>query len=203
MATDDTFMRDDPDRTVNVPKPSSTRPGGGGGRRSGNGGQEHQHQPADPFTGVNPLLAAANPVLCLLPQIRGSASHPDPEGLRERLHGMIKTFHSQIKQPNISDEHLLVAHYALCTVVDEYAANTPWGEAHNWNNKGLLSIFHFDTWGRKILPRRRQDAQGSAPEPRRSRISLCMSRARLPGAVRTETIRKSRETAAMARSDLR
>ena len=96
-------------------------------------------------TGINPLVAAANPLLGLVPRLR-RAHHPDPAGLRETLARAVSTFESEAAQRGVAHEQLVAARYALCTFVDEAAANTPWGEKV-WAQRSLLVQFHNEAWG--------------------------------------------------------
>ncbi|SAI69878.1 outer membrane protein [Bordetella ansorpii] len=44
------------------------------------------------ISGSNPLVAAANPLLDLIPQIRATSSHPSPAMLREHLVDEVRQF---------------------------------------------------------------------------------------------------------------
>ena len=95
--------------------------------------------------GLNPLVAAAAPLLNLAPQLR-AAHHPDPAGLRETLARAIQTFETRAREAGMINEHVIGARYALCTFLDETAANTPWGE-RVWAQRSLLVQFHNEAWG--------------------------------------------------------
>lgn len=95
----------------------------------------------------NALIAAANPLLNAIPQIRHSVSHPDPAGLRQRLIEQIQHFEVQSQQAGLSYETIIGARYCLCTALDEAAALTPWGGNSVWPSSGLLVTFHNETWG--------------------------------------------------------
>ena len=41
----------------------------------------------------------------------------------------------------------MAARYCLCTVLDETAAQTPWGGSGAWSKHSLLVAFHNETWG--------------------------------------------------------
>lgn len=75
----------------------------------------------------NPLVAAANPLLNAIPQIRNSVSHPDPAGLRLRLIDEIRQFEINCQRAGLPYEAIIGARYCLCTALDEAAALTPWG----------------------------------------------------------------------------
>lgn len=95
--------------------------------------------------GLNPLVAAAAPLLNLTTQLR-AAYHPDPAGLRETLARAVQTFETRARSAGIANEHVIGARYALCTFLDETAANTPWGEKV-WAQRSLLVQFHNEAWG--------------------------------------------------------
>src|SRR6185295_16282047 len=44
-------------------------------------------------------------------------------------------------------EKAVAARYALCTLIDETAAGTPWGASGAWAQHGLLALFHGETEG--------------------------------------------------------
>ncbi|MEW6690901.1 MAG: type IVB secretion system protein IcmH/DotU, partial [Pseudomonadota bacterium] len=86
--------------------------------------------------GVNPLIALANPLLGAVPQIRRALKHPDPARLRERLREQIEALETAAMSADIPDKANYVAVYALCALLDESAASTPWGR--DWIENGLL-----------------------------------------------------------------
>ncbi|MFS2222867.1 DotU family type VI secretion system protein [Pantoea sp. B65] len=95
----------------------------------------------------NLLVAAANPLLNAIPQIRHSVSHDDPAGLRQRLIDEIRHFESKSQHAGLPYEVIVGARYCLCTALDEAAALTPWGSRGVWPGSGLLVTFHNETWG--------------------------------------------------------
>lgn len=99
------------------------------------------------ISGTNPLVAAANPLLDLIPQIRATAAHPSPAMLREHLLDEVRQFELRAQQAGISNETILGARYCLCTALDEAAALTPWGGGGVWSAHSLLVTFHNETWG--------------------------------------------------------
>jgi len=95
--------------------------------------------------GLNPLVEAANPLLAAVPQIRHALRHPDPAGLRARLREQIDSFERNAKAAGVPEDRLFIARYALCTLLDDSAAATPWGR--DWATHGLLSELHGEASG--------------------------------------------------------
>lgn len=157
MATDpdDPFAPRSDDRTVMVPKP----------RRS------QASKPAEPASppppppppspastssappaalpdsvGQNPLVAAATPILALIPQLR-VAAQADASQIKGRLVDSVKQFEQSARKAQIPSNQIVAARYVLCTFVDETAANTPWGGSGQWSTQSLLVTFHNEAWG--------------------------------------------------------
>jgi type VI secretion system protein ImpK len=86
--------------------------------------------------GLNPLIAMANPILGAVPQIRRALTHPDPAGLRASLRDQIESLQTSAMSADVPDAVVATAVYALCALLDESAAATPWGGA--WKDNGLL-----------------------------------------------------------------
>jgi type VI secretion system protein ImpK len=95
--------------------------------------------------GLNPLVEAANPLFAAIPQIRHALRHPDPAGLRARLREQIEGFERSAKAAGVPDERLFVARYALCALLDDSAAATPWGG--DWSAQGLVAELHGEAGG--------------------------------------------------------
>jgi type VI secretion system protein ImpK len=105
-----------------------------------------QRAEADLGAAGNPLLAAANPLLNLAPQIRLLTQHLNPDALHRQLVEEIRRFERQAQAQNIRTEEIIAARYCLCTVLDEAAALTPWGSG-TWGARSLLVTFHNEAWG--------------------------------------------------------
>jgi type VI secretion system protein ImpK len=139
MSTDDPFSLPDSERTVILPTP-------GARAAAPPPPATDEGTPATP-TGLNPLVAAANPLLDVVPQLRASARHPDPAGLRDALTLAIRNFENAARAAGVRPEHVVAARYALCTLLDETVAGTPWGGSGAWARNSLLVLFHNEAWG--------------------------------------------------------
>ncbi len=96
---------------------------------------------------LNPLVAAAAPLLSAAPRIRAMATHPNPAGLKDALADGIRKFEQQARAEGLPNEQVIAGRYILCTLLDESAASTPWGSSGVWSNQSLLVQFHNETWG--------------------------------------------------------
>ena len=101
----------------------------------------------DVVSGANPLVAAANPVLNLIPQLRALLQLDDPGKLREFLIEKLRTFERTARERGVTPETSIGARYRLCTLLDETATQTPWGGSGAWSRHSLLVTFHNETWG--------------------------------------------------------
>jgi len=119
-----------------------------------------------PGKGLNPLLRAANPLLDLVPPLRRMAAHPDVEGLRAALVQGVRTFEAAARAAQVDHELIAAARYALCTLLDETIASTPWGGGA-WSSRSLLVTFHNEAFGGEkfflILQKLSQNPPGSLP----------------------------------------
>jgi len=92
--------------------------------------------------GLNPLVAAAAPLLQLLGRLRTTYSQPNVEELRERAIQQVRAFETQARDTGVPREQLAPAHYALCASIDDVVLNTPWGSSGSWGARSLVSSFH-------------------------------------------------------------
>ncbi len=147
---DDPFASPDLDRTLYIPSPGGrnvpqTRiaPEPGYAERPS---PEYSRLSA-PESGLNPLVAAANPLLSVVPQLRVTLHHSNPMALRDSLVRDIKEFEHRAQSERIPSEKIIAARYALCTLLDETAASTPWGGSGMWAKNSLLITFHNEASG--------------------------------------------------------
>ncbi|MDO9235221.1 MAG: DotU family type VI secretion system protein [Aquabacterium sp.] len=100
-----------------------------------------------PDTGLNPLVALANPLLALVPQIRTTTHLADATALKEAMSAGLRDFEAKARAAGIASERILAARYILCTLLDETAASTPWGGSGQWARHNLLVTFHNEAYG--------------------------------------------------------
>ena len=65
------------------------------------------------LSGSNPLVAAANPLLNLIPQLRATIQHSDPTQIREYLVREVQAFETRARALGVSAETILGARYCL------------------------------------------------------------------------------------------
>jgi type VI protein secretion system component VasF len=165
---------DDSERTIIIPSPHGRQAGAARSAPAVQAPVESASAATQP-TGINPLVAAANPLLDIVPQLRSTLQHPDPLALRDALARDIKVFEQRARAAGVEPEKIVGARYCLCTLLDEVAASTPWGGSGVWAKHTLLVMFHNETWGGEkfflLLSRLAQDpgrssrACGSASPP--------------------------------------
>ncbi len=166
MSNDDPFG-DKSDRTILRPTPGRGRSPSGETPGPAQRPQIPQ-QPAAAVapgqiggSGVNPLVAAAGPLMALASQLSGTSSHADVASLLTHVAQEIKTFEANARNAGESPEAVLAARYSLCTLIDETVLGTPWGAESVWGNETLLIRFHNEAWGGEkffqVLERSLQD----------------------------------------------
>ena len=151
MTTDDPFASLDDERTFIMPSP---------GRRAApiaaavverGGAEPAPLEQLMPARGLNPLVAAASPLLNIVPQLRSATPLGDIAQLRERLAQALRAFEAKAARDGAAPQQVLAARYVLCTFLDEVAAATPWGGGGAWSGHSLLVAFHNEAWGGEKL----------------------------------------------------
>jgi len=144
-STDDPFADLPADRTFVMPTPGQRLAAPARAQAAAAGEVAHDFPAVG--VGLNPLVALANPVLALVPQLRATSHHPNPNQLKEQIAHSIREFERRARAGNIAAERVMAARYVLCTMIDEAAASTPWGGSGAWARNSLLVAFHNETWG--------------------------------------------------------
>jgi type VI secretion system protein ImpK len=127
--------------------PAGAAPQGAGGAPAGGAKEAPLALDALMTANLNPLVAAAAPLLSAAPRIRSMAQHPNPVGLKDALADGVRKFEAQARAEGLPNEQVIAGRYILCTLLDESAASTPWGGSGVWANQSLLVQFHNETWG--------------------------------------------------------
>ena len=144
--SDDPFAEpSDAEATVIRPKP------GGRAAASSAAGPTAVSGPATPAAvptvGINPLIAAASPVLGAAIRIGGTVRQPDPERLKRGLVEAIRGFEQRALATGLDTKSLRAARYALCATIDDLVLSTPWGASSSWVAQSLTSVFHNEVSG--------------------------------------------------------
>lgn len=151
MATDPSSFTD-PFASLEPTTFARPRPGGwpaGSGAEAGP--PQAPEEEAPPDHGLNPLLALANRLMLLVPPLRATQRMADPAAMRASLAQGIRDFVVAAQRQGIAPERVMAARYVLCTMLDEAAADTPWGSAGVWARHSLLAEFHNEAFGGEKL----------------------------------------------------
>jgi len=101
-----------------------------------------------PKIGVNPLVAAASPVLAAAIRLTsGRGAPPDPDRLRAAMIRGIRGFETDALATDLDPRSLRAARYALCATVDDMVLSTPWGSSSSWVQQSLTSVFQNEVIG--------------------------------------------------------
>ena len=131
-----TFLKPDPRGRAAAPRPAETT-----------GIDPAAAEAGVPDVGLNPLVALANRLLLLVPQLRATRQVADPAALRTSLAQGIRDFAARAAAQGIAPERVMASRYVLCTMIDEAASDTPWGGSGVWGRHSLLAMFHNETEG--------------------------------------------------------
>ena len=100
-----------------------------------------------PTAGSTSLLDLVSAILSLAARLKVSVSYGPVDELKQKLAKQISEFESKAIASGISQEHVRMASYSLCSFLDETIQNTPWGAQSNWGHQSLLILFHKEAWG--------------------------------------------------------
>ena len=149
--SDRTVIKPNAGRAARPAQPGGAAPGGHAGGMPPRQEQQGKEAPlaldALMAANLNPLVAAAAPLLSAAPRIRSMTQHANAAGLKDALADGVRKFEAQARSEGLPNEQVIAARYILCTLLDESAASTPWGGSGVWSNQSLLVLFHNETWG--------------------------------------------------------
>jgi type VI secretion system protein ImpK len=141
---DDPFAAPDAARPFARPNPGGPAPAFGFARPA-EAAPANDTPPVD--HGLSPLLATANRLMMLAPSLRNTRSVPDVGALRASLAQGVRDFAVTAQQQGVAPERVNAARYIVCTLLDEAAADTPWGGSGVWSRHSLLAEFHNEASG--------------------------------------------------------
>lgn len=171
MAIDPFAEPDDSEGTIIRPRPSGAAGAAPAARAEApREGVQREGGPARPIPkiGINPLLAAASPILAAAIRIAsGRGQAPDPDRLRASMVKAMRGFEQEALATGLDTRSLRAARYALCAMIDDIVLSTPWGSSSSWVQQSLTSVFHNEVIGGErffdILEQMQQDLGRHAP----------------------------------------
>jgi len=96
---------------------------------------------------INPLVAAAAPLLWLAGRLNESAPPEDIGEFSRHVLDEIKRFETAAMARDIPGRQVRVARYAICAAIDDIILNTRWGATSGWASRSLVSHLYNETWG--------------------------------------------------------
>jgi len=108
--------------------------------------RQFEQRLADVQQASNPLLAASKRLVRCLTEIPPRLDPTQVERLRELINEELVTFKLLAERVNLKREHVVAAHYAICTALDEEAFQHEWGQGW-WASNSLLIEHHQDNQG--------------------------------------------------------
>jgi len=96
---------------------------------------------------VNPLVAAAAPLLTLATRLGEFAGSPDLNKLYEQLCHEVEVFEYKAQSLGYKSQVVIAARYFLCSLVDETIQHSTWGEHSAWQQRNLLTTFQDESNG--------------------------------------------------------
>lgn len=146
MSDNDDPFRIDPEKTVIRPMPARPTVARPVSRAAVTIAEEISFAELLPV-GTNPVTAGASSLLAIAVQLRGTGSQPDIAALRDRLIQDLKLFQERLRAAGVEARTMLIAHRAVCALLDDIVLNTPWGAHSAWRSGTLFSVFHGQVTG--------------------------------------------------------
>ena len=113
------------------------------------------------FHSINPLIAAASPLLTMITKSEKQALAPPYSTLHKNLVHEMKAFECQTQNHGYRANTILAARYVLCALADELILNTQTDDKLEWKKQTLLQTFQCESSGSDrfflILERSRED----------------------------------------------
>lgn len=96
---------------------------------------------------INPLVAACDQLLSLAATLKTIDYPEDSAKFLQDLVHEIRSFEHRAQLAKYPPDVIVAARYAVCCLLDETIAQTPWGQENSWDKNNLLSLFHNETYG--------------------------------------------------------
>jgi len=90
---------------------------------------------------VNPLVAAAAPLLAVATQLQELCEVPNFKILHDELVHEVRAFENNAYTRGYRAQMILAARYLLCALIDETILTQEWGKESKWQQKNLLMAF--------------------------------------------------------------
>ena len=110
-------------------------------------GSDSEIDKAFELSAINPLVAAASPLLWLAGRLNESAPPEDIGEFRRHVIDEIKRFETAAMARDIPGRLVRVARYAICASIDDIILNTRWGATSGWASRSLVGQLYNETWG--------------------------------------------------------
>jgi type VI secretion system protein ImpK len=96
---------------------------------------------------LNPVVAAAAPLLNLAVRLKHRLAHEDVDALRVRVMQGLDQFERHLAPLGLAARAVRASKYALCATLDDLVLNTPWGSRSVWTTRSMVGTFFSETWG--------------------------------------------------------
>jgi len=127
--------------------------------------------------GPEPVVAAAGRLILLANHIKSLAVGPDLEALRRLTVTELDAFTKRARALGLEPKSVQLAHYILCSFIDDAVMSTPWGGQSQWSTQSLLVVYHKDArGGDRMFQFAEQMERDPSSEPRLIELLyLCLS----------------------------
>jgi type VI secretion system protein ImpK len=96
---------------------------------------------------LNPIVAAAAPLLNLGVRLKHRLVQEDVDALRLRVIQGMEQFERRLVPLGLAPRAVRASKYALCATLDDLVLNTPWGSRSVWTTRSMVGTFFSETWG--------------------------------------------------------
>ncbi len=92
-------------------------------------------------TDINPLIAAAEPLLAVSNKLKLLEHDAESNRLQLSIIHEINAFETNAQNRGYRAETILIARYVLCAALDETLECTPWGQTGKWSKQQLINSY--------------------------------------------------------------